>query len=118
MSHSDDIPVVTPYAPRVEKTPAAVREALDPDWREQFEADWRAALDQAKETFDLAPAHEVVMKWWGPAQVCAKPGARESIEQQCRALDAGTLATIPFDPEADDCGQVPCRVHAAGQGSV
>ncbi|WP_407922147.1 DUF6247 family protein [Carbonactinospora thermoautotrophica] len=55
MSHSDDTPVLSPYAPRVDKTPAAVREALDPDWRAEFEAEWRAALEQAKETFDLDP---------------------------------------------------------------
>ncbi|WP_067069992.1 DUF6247 family protein [Carbonactinospora thermoautotrophica] len=81
MSHSDDIPVVTPYAPRVEKTPAAVREALDPDWRAEFEAGWRAALDQAKETFDLDPAHEVVIRWWPRAQLCQVPGAREEKER-------------------------------------
>ncbi|MCX9190182.1 hypothetical protein C3Y87_01890 [Carbonactinospora thermoautotrophica] len=109
MSHSDDIPVVTPYAPRVEKTPAAVREALDPDWRAEFEAGWRAALDQAKETFDLDPAHEVVIRWWPRAQLCQVPGAREEKERVEREFLAGRYRGIPWEPEFDDITEEEIR---------
>ncbi|WP_141658808.1 DUF6247 family protein [Carbonactinospora thermoautotrophica] len=102
MSHSDDTPVLSPYAPRVDKTPAAVREALDPDWRAQFEADWRAALEQAKETFDLDAIHEVILNWWPLAQLCAKPGGRAQLEQIDREIAAGTAKTVPAEIEFDD----------------
>lgn len=94
--------VVSPYAPRVPRTATAVRDMLDPDWREEFEAEWRAALDKAKETFDLADAFHAVERWWPRAQLCAKPGAREQVERVEREIAAGTFVGIPYDPETDD----------------
>ncbi|WP_066883306.1 DUF6247 family protein [Carbonactinospora thermoautotrophica] len=102
MSHSDDTQALSPYAPRVDKTPATVRQALDPDLRAEYEAEWRAALDQAKETFDLAAAFDVLERWWPVAQVCVQPGGRQQVERAEREWLAGTLNGIPYDLEGDD----------------
>ncbi|MCX9190433.1 hypothetical protein C3Y87_03170 [Carbonactinospora thermoautotrophica] len=98
---SDDIPVVTPYAPRVEKTPAAVREALDEDLRAEYAAEWAAALDKAKESFDLVPAFDMLERWWPVAQVCQQPGGRQAVEQGTRDALAG-VPGIPFDLDGED----------------
>jgi len=50
--------VVTMCTRGLEKTPAAIRDTLDPAQRERFESEYRAALTRAADTLDLeAGAH-------------------------------------------------------------
>jgi hypothetical protein len=46
----------------VKKTPAAIRDALDPAQRSRFEAEYRAALLRAAETLDLEPVLTLVQR--------------------------------------------------------
>lgn len=97
-----DDDVVNPYAPWVEHTAVDVRKWLDPDWREQFEAEWAAAIEDAKTSYDLAAVTELVEQWWPKAQICACPGARAEIDQAHADYLAGTLETVPYDLDGDD----------------
>ena len=66
--------VVTHYLRGPEKTPAAVRDALDPAQREQFESEYRAALARAAETLDLEPVLTLVQRtWWVQAVMNLNP---------------------------------------------
>ena len=57
--------VVAVCARGVEKTPAAIRDALDSAQRSRFEAEYRAALVRAAETLDLEPVLTLVQRtWW------------------------------------------------------
>jgi hypothetical protein len=63
----------SPFVAPPERTPAAVAEALRPELREQFLAEYGAALDEAKTTLDLAKVNEVVEEWWRTAWVQRDP---------------------------------------------
>jgi hypothetical protein len=54
--------IVTGYLRGPEKTPAAIRGALDPAQRERFEVEYRAALARAARTFDLEPVLTLVQR--------------------------------------------------------
>ena len=43
--------------------PSEVRAALHPEYREEFDQDYRDALAEAGRTFDLTGIHEVVEHW-------------------------------------------------------
>lgn len=85
MSSSQPSPSSTPPLPysgngvtmcvqELEKTPAAIRDALDPAQREQFEAEYQAALARAAGTFDLEPVLTLVRcTWWVRAMICLNP---------------------------------------------
>lgn len=60
-------PATAPRRP--EKTPAGIRAALPPDIRPEFEADYRAALTEAADTFDLTPVHQCMDIWHGHAML-------------------------------------------------
>lgn len=107
MRMRDESDPVVAFAPRVEKTPKAVREALDPDLRVEFEREFQEALARAAETYDLEPVLEVVEEWWPQAQVCAQPGGRARIENYLKRRQAGLpvetvrLDLNPGDPDED-----------------
>jgi hypothetical protein len=85
----------SPYAPRIEQTPDAVRAALDPDQRELFDAEVAAAG---------AASAEVVDRWWGIAQIQAKgPGTRQRIEASSAAFARGE--PFPAVPADDETGE-------------
>jgi uncharacterized protein DUF6247 len=63
----------SPFVAPPEHTPAAVVEALRPELRERFLAEYGAALDEAKTTLDLAKVNEVVEEWWRTAWVQRDP---------------------------------------------
>lgn len=81
--HAD---VVSPFAPRVEKSVTAIRDALDDDLRVEFDA----AVDT------------LIKQWWPRAQLCAQPGGRDQVEAAFAALERGDpVATVPFDLDGD-----------------
>ncbi|MGH3873256.1 MAG: DUF6247 family protein [Pseudonocardiaceae bacterium] len=43
--------------------PQAIRRCLTPDVAAAFDAEWEIVLDEAKQTKDLAPVHELLHKW-------------------------------------------------------
>jgi hypothetical protein len=74
---------------RLDRTGPAIRDALDPERREEFEAEFRAALGQADETFDLTAIHKVLDRWWPQALLCANPEIQAGIDEDRRRIAAG-----------------------------
>ena len=69
----------SPFVAPPERTPAAVAEALRPELRERFLAEYGAALDEAKTTLDLAKVNQVVEEWWRTAWVQRDPQFWQSV---------------------------------------
>ncbi len=84
----------------VERSGPAIRDALAavaPDELPEFEAQFRIALAEADEDFDLSRVERVVNRWWGVAHLRLNPPTddeRAVIEQVARGDFAG-LATSP-----------------------
>lgn len=75
-------------ATKIERSGPAIRAALgevSPDECAQFEAELAAALAQASAELDLAPAQEVLDRWWGIAAIRANPLTTAEREQVARA---------------------------------
>ncbi|MGH4009077.1 MAG: DUF6247 family protein [Pseudonocardiaceae bacterium] len=106
MSTPEPSPVTMPalpssvavYARRVEKTPAAIRDALDPAQRDQFEAEYRAALARAADTLDLEPVLTLVQHtWWVRAVICLNPGMLDGMASDIARLAAGDESVLADD---------------------
>jgi hypothetical protein len=69
--------------------PAAIRAALPPEDREHFDHFYRAALDEAKESFSLEPLTRLLRLWRGHALMAAQPGYAEAVEQAKGPLKGG-----------------------------
>ncbi|MDQ3763512.1 MAG: DUF6247 family protein [Actinomycetota bacterium] len=81
---------VTVYVRGVEKTPAAIRDALDPVQRVQFEAEYCAALTRAADTLDLEPVLTLVQRtWWVRAVMCLNPEIRDGVADDLNRIKAG-----------------------------
>ncbi len=75
-------------ATKIERSGPAIRAALaeaSPDECAQFEAEFAAALDQASAQMDLAPADEVLDRWWGIAAIRINPLTDAERDQVARA---------------------------------
>ncbi len=82
--------VVTVCVRGLEKTPAAIRDALDPAQREQFESEYRAALARAAETLDLEPVLTLVQHtWWVRAVMCLNPEMLDGVASDISRVAAG-----------------------------
>ena len=77
---------------RLDRTGPAVRDALDPDRREEFETEFRAALSQADDTFDLTAVQKTIDRWWPQALLCANPDIQAGIDEDRRRIAAGDPA--------------------------
>lgn len=74
---------------QLDRTGPAIRLALDPERREEFEAEFRAALGQADDTFDLTATRKVIDRWWPQALLCANPEIQAGINEDRRRIAAG-----------------------------
>ncbi len=75
-------------ATKLERSGPAIRAALaeaSPDDCAQFEAEFAAALDQASAEMDLAPAEEVLDRWWAIAAIRVNPLTEAERDQVARA---------------------------------
>ncbi|MBV8540864.1 MAG: hypothetical protein JO063_13220 [Pseudonocardiales bacterium] len=82
--------VVTNYLRGPEKTPAAIRDALDPAQRGQFEAEYRVALARAAETLDLEPVLTLVQRtWWVRAVMNLNPEMLDGVAVDVNRVTAG-----------------------------
>ncbi|WP_241255935.1 DUF6247 family protein [Candidatus Protofrankia californiensis] len=80
-----------PYAvrQRVERTAPAVRAALNPARRAEFEAEFHAAIVAADDAIDLAPLQRVVDRWWPQAVLCANPEIQAGVDVDRARIAAG-----------------------------
>jgi hypothetical protein len=85
--------VVAVCARGVEKTPAAIRDALDPAQRSRFEAEYRAALVRAAETLDLEPVLTLVQRtWWVRAVMRLNPEMLDGVAAEVERVAASNEA--------------------------
>jgi Family of unknown function (DUF6247) len=74
----------------LEKTPVAIRDALDQAQRERFESEYRAALVRAADTFDLEPVLTLVQRtWWVRAVICLNPEMLDGVASDISRVVAG-----------------------------
>lgn len=87
--------VVTVYARGPEKTPAAIRDALDPTQQERFESEYRAALARAADTLDLEPVLTLVQRtWWVRAVLCLNPDMLDGVAADVNRVTAGDESVL------------------------
>ncbi|MGI9003721.1 MAG: DUF6247 family protein [Pseudonocardia sp.] len=79
---------MTAATTRIERSGPAIRAALaavSPQECVQFEADFAQAIARAGAEFDLAPAEQVLDRWWGIAVIRTNPLSEEEQAQVARA---------------------------------
>ena len=81
---------VTTATTRIERSGPAIRAALaqlSPAECAQFEAEFAQATARAGAEYDLAPAQQVLDRWWGIAVIRANPLSEHEQGQLARARD-------------------------------
>jgi hypothetical protein len=68
--------------------------------RAQFDADYLAALDEARSTFRLDRLHEVIQAWWLSGWARRSPRHAQAMETGRRFLAGEPVSTFPVDPDA------------------
>jgi Family of unknown function (DUF6247) len=88
------------------RTPAGVRTALTGRDREEFEREYRAALDRAGSDFDLGPVQDLVERWWRVAVLSDDRAAHQRMLAAVDALRAGRpVASTPWRQVRSELGQ-------------
>jgi Family of unknown function (DUF6247) len=83
-----------------ERTPAAIRAELPDDLRGQFDAEYRAALEEAKATYRLDRLNDVVQAWWQLVWARRSPQHEQAIETGQQLLRGEEVETFPVDLDA------------------
>jgi Family of unknown function (DUF6247) len=83
-----------------ERTPAAIRAELPEDLRGRFDADYQAALEEARVSYRLDRLNEVVQVWWQLVWARRSPRHDEAIETGHRLLRGEEVETFPVDLDA------------------
>jgi len=84
-----------------ERSPAAIRAELPAEFRRQFEADYRAALDDAKRTFRLDGVDRVVEGWWRTVWARRAPGHEQAVAYARRWLAGEPVQPAPEPVDVD-----------------
>jgi hypothetical protein len=84
---------------RPERTPAAIRAELPDDLRGQFDAEYQAALDDARASYRLDRLDEVIEAWWLTVWARRNPGHEQAMETGRRILAGEPVETFPYEPE-------------------
>ncbi len=96
-----------PPLPREGATPAEIRSALHPEYRAEFDRDYRAALVVAGQSLDLSAVHEVVESW---RRRCWFTRDRDSYREAMRR--AAELLTGEAPPADEPLAVTKARVHS------
>lgn len=91
---------MTAATTRIERFGPTIRAALaevSPAECTQFEAEFAQALVRAGAEFDLAPAEQVLDRWWGIAVIRANPLSEEEQAQVARAQDGDFTGLLARD---------------------
>lgn len=83
-----------------ERSPAAIRAELPEAMRAQFDAEYLAALDEARTTFRLDRLNEVIQAWWMSGWARRIPGHQQAMETGRRFLAGEPVETFPVDVDA------------------
>lgn len=80
---------VLPPLPLAGAAPREVRAALRPEFREQFDQDYREALDEASRTLDLACVYDAVEHWRMRAWITRDPVEHRRVVRRAAQLLSG-----------------------------
>ena len=83
-----------------ERTPAAIRAELPEELRRRFDAEFEAALEEARVSYRLDRLNEVVQVWWQLVWARRSPRHEEAIETGRRLLRGEEVETFPVDLDA------------------
>jgi hypothetical protein len=83
-----------------ERSPAAIRAELPEALRAEFDAEYLAALDEARSTFRLNRLDETIRSWWLFVWVRRSPGHEQAMETGRRFLAGEPVETFPVDIDA------------------
>ena len=99
----------TAFVSRLDKTGPAVWTALDGENRAAFEEEFRTALAEVSETFDVDRLSQVVRRWWPRAVLDANPDPiTEHIGQRLGDGDESVLTKTAAELRADIDSQSEC----------
>ncbi|MGQ0467437.1 MAG: DUF6247 family protein [Sporichthyaceae bacterium] len=96
-----------PALPREGASPAEIRAALHAEYRDEFDRDYRAALDEAGRSLDLSDVLEVVESW---RRRCWATRDRQAWRHAMRR--AAELLTGEVPPEDEPLAVTEQRVHS------
>jgi hypothetical protein len=80
-----------------QRTPAAIRAELPDALRGQFDAEYRAALEEAKTSYQLDRLNEVVQAWWQLAWARRSPTHAQAVATGERLLRGDPVETFPVE---------------------
>lgn len=94
-----------PPLPLPGATPREVRAALRPEYREQFDQDYRAALDNAAQTLELGDVLDTVEHWRTRAWITRDPAEHRRVVRR-----AAELLTGQAPPEGEPVAVTEARL--------
>jgi hypothetical protein len=80
-----------------ERTPAAIRAELPDELRGRFDAEYQAALDDAKTSYRLDRLNQVMQSWWQTAWARRSPRREQVVEAGARILRGEPVETFLVD---------------------
>jgi Family of unknown function (DUF6247) len=80
-----------------QRTPAAIRAELPEPLRGQFDREYRAALEDAKTSYQLDRVNEVVQAWWQLAWARRSPSHAQAVQTGERLLRGEAVETVPAE---------------------
>jgi hypothetical protein len=83
-----------------ERTPAAIRAELPDDLRGQFDAEYHAALEEARVSYRLDRLNVVIQAWWQLVWARRSPRHEQAAETGRRLLRNEAVETFPVDLDA------------------
>jgi hypothetical protein len=83
-----------------ERSPAAIRAALPEAMRAEFDAEYLAALEEARTTYRLDRLNEVIDAWWLSGWARRIPGHEQAMATGRRILAGEPVETTPVDLDA------------------
>jgi hypothetical protein len=82
------------------RDPAAIRRMLPLARRADFERSFTEALEQARQTYTLAPVDEVLERWRRIVVLSGAPAHAQALEHTRRLLDGEDAPTVPANLDA------------------
>jgi hypothetical protein len=83
-----------------ERSPAAIRAELSEEMRAEFDAEYLAALEEARTSYRLDRLNEVIEAWWLSGWARRIPGHEQAMETGRRWLAGEPVETFPVDVDA------------------
>ena len=83
-----------------EWTPAAIRTELPEELRGQFDAEYHAALEEARTSYRLDRLNEVVQAWWQLVWARRSPRHEQAIQTGRQLLRGEAVETFTVDLDA------------------